>query len=217
MAEAGDTARRRIERDIHDGTQQRLLALLLDLRRIQQQAVSSSPALAGELAATSTDLATAIDELRELAHGIHPAVLTERGLGAALRTLARRAPIPVDLDLHLPHRLPERIETNAYYVIAEAFTNAVKHARATTVRIHAEADPDLLQISVEDDGVGGADPNAGSGIRGLRDRIYALGGSCQLHSPSAHGTTLRCSVPLRSAPDRHEPEGRQTTYCGGRW
>ncbi|MET7423695.1 CHASE3 domain-containing protein [Dactylosporangium sp. NPDC005555] len=205
IADVGDEARRRIERDLHDGTQQRLLALLLDLRRIQKQASTGLADVPAELATTSADLACALDELRELSHGIHPAILTERGLGAALRTLARRSSVPTELDIRLQGRLPASIETNAYYIIAEAVTNAVKHANASYIRIVVVSDEHTLRICVEDDGVGGAEPSAGSGIRGLSDRIAALGGSSRLISLPGHGTTLQGTIPL---PERPAPQTR---------
>ncbi|MEV4512636.1 CHASE3 domain-containing protein [Dactylosporangium sp. NPDC049525] len=198
IVEASDQARRKLERDLHDGTQQRLLALLLDLRRIQAPAPSASPELTEDLAAITEDLADAINDLREFSHGIHPVMLTERGLESALKTLTRRSPVPTELHIDLPFRLPPNIETSAYHVISEALTNAAKHAHATNVRVDATAEDGALRLRVKDDGVGGADPG-GSGIRGIGDRVTALGGSSRLASPPGHGTTLWFTIPL--APD----------------
>ncbi|GAA1567782.1 hypothetical protein GCM10009827_106880 [Dactylosporangium maewongense] len=196
IVEASDQARRKVERDLHDGTQQRLLALLLGLRQLQARTTAEPPGLADELATINADLAGTLDELRELSHGIHPAILTERGLESALKTLTRRSPVPAELHIHLPSRLPPNIETGAYYIIAEAFTNTAKHASASYVCVTVTADAHTLRLRIEDDGVGGADPSAGSGIRGLDDRVTALGGSSRLTSPPGQGTTLRFTIPL---------------------
>ncbi|WP_433221372.1 HAMP domain-containing protein [Dactylosporangium sp. CS-047395] len=196
IVEASDQGRRRVERDLHDGTQQRLLALLLNVRRLEENLAPGRPDVAGDLAAIHTELAGAIDELRKLSHGIHPAILTERGLGPALKTLARRAPLPVELKFNLPRRLPERVETSAYYVAAEALTNATKHAQATHVRVEATIEDRSLSLRIRDDGIGGADPTTGSGIRGLIDRVTALGGSIQVNSPANHGTRLIVTIPV---------------------
>ncbi len=196
IVEASDQARRKLERDLHDGTQQRLLALLLDLRRVHALLPPEPPEPAGELAAITDELAEAINDLREFSHGIHPVILTERGLESALKTLTRRSPVPTELHIHLPARLPPHIETSAYHVIAEALTNTAKHAHASYVRVDATADDRTLRLRIEDDGVGGADPGASSGIRGLGDRVTALGGSSRLASPPGHGTTLWFTIPL---------------------
>ncbi|MFC4046592.1 CHASE3 domain-containing protein [Dactylosporangium siamense] len=220
IVEASDQARRKLERDLHDGTQQRLLALLLDLRRIHalasapppepadeladeladERASAQPPVLTEELAEITDELADAINDLREFSHGVHPVILTERGLESALKTLTRRSPVPTELHIHLPSRLPPNIETSAYHVVAEAITNTAKHAHATRVRIDATADEQTLQLRIEDDGVGGADPSGSSGLRGLGDRVTALGGSSRLASPPGHGTTLWFTIPLNHTP-----------------
>ncbi|MET7423028.1 CHASE3 domain-containing protein [Dactylosporangium sp. NPDC005555] len=196
IVEASDQARRRVERDLHDGTQQRLLALLLDLRRIQARAPAEPGELAGDLTTAIADLSGAISDLRELSHGIHPAILTQRGLASALRTLARRSPVPAELHIQLPYRLPPNIETSAYYIVAEALTNAAKHAHAAHLHVDTTADDHTLRLCIKDDGVGGANPNSGSGLRGLSDRVTALGGSSRLASPAGQGTTLWFTIPL---------------------
>jgi signal transduction histidine kinase len=188
---AADEARRRIERDLHDGAQQHLLALALRLR---------SAAAPHEIREEITDVAAAltsvIDELREISHGIHPAILSTAGLRPALRALARRSAVPVELDVRIDGRLPEPIEVGAYYVVSEMLTNAAKHAQASAVEVEAEASGDTLRVCVSDDGVGGADPGRGSGLVGLKDRIEALGGTFAVHSPPGGGTTASCELPV---------------------
>jgi signal transduction histidine kinase len=136
------------------------------------------------------------DELREISHGIHPAILSERGLEPALRALARRSAVPVELDLHAERRLPEPIEVAAYYVVSEALTNAVKHAQASVVHVELAVRDTTAQLTIHDDGIGGADPVHGSGLVGLSDRIAALGGTVQVTSPAGDGTTLLIDIPL---------------------
>jgi signal transduction histidine kinase len=191
-----DETRRRIERDLHDGAQQRLVSLALQLRAAQATVPPDQRQLAGELDRVATGLASALDELREFARGIHPAILAEGGLPPALRTLARRAALPVQLTVHTNGRLPERIEVATYYVISEALANATKHAYASTITIDVHTQDDLLHVTVHDDGVGGADFTRGSGLVGLKDRIEALGGHLTLHSPPGTGTTLTIQLPL---------------------
>jgi signal transduction histidine kinase len=191
---AGDETRRRIERDLHDGAQQRLVSLALRLR-------SHESALPAELAQLFADVACGLDEvledLRELAHGIHPAVLSEGGLGPALKSLARRASLPVQVDVRVPARPAERIEVAVYYIVAEALTNVAKHAQASMAVVDVAATDEVVRVSVSDDGVGGADPSRGSGLLGLRDRVDALGGTLMLSSlPS--GTSLAVQLPLTS-------------------
>jgi signal transduction histidine kinase len=147
------------------------------------------------LAAAGRELALALDELRELARGLHPAVLTDRGLGAAVETLAGRAPFPVEVAAMPETRLPEPVEAGAYYLIAEALTNVAKYANASTVRVAVTASNGSLEVEVSDDGIGGADPAAGSGLRGLADRVEALGGTLTVTSPAGAGTTLRAEIP----------------------
>jgi signal transduction histidine kinase len=137
-----------------------------------------------------------IDELREISHGIHPAILSKAGLRPALRALGRRSPVPVDMDVRIKDRLPEPVEVAAYYVVSETLTNAAKHARASVVEVDAETSGRTLRVSVRDDGAGGADPARGSGLTGLKDRIEALGGTFSLHSPASAGTTVSCELPV---------------------
>ncbi|MEW2513366.1 HAMP domain-containing protein [Streptomyces sp. NPDC046870] len=193
---AADQARRRIERDLHDGAQQRLLSLVLELRAAQNAVPVDRPELRARVVRVGETLLAALDDLRELARGIHPAILSEGGLPPALRALARRSLVPVELDVDVPRRLPEPVEVAAYYVVSEALANTAKHARASCVRVRAHAGDDVLLLCVHDDGVGGAVPGQGSGLVGLSDRVGALGGTLTLHSPSGHGTTLRARLPL---------------------
>jgi signal transduction histidine kinase len=150
-------------------------------------------------------LASVFDELREISHGIHPAVLSERGLGPALRALARRSAVPVELDLHAEQRLPEHVEVAAYYVISEAVTNAVKHAHAFVVHVELEVRDQTARLAIRDDGIGGADPAHGSGLIGLSDRIAALGGTLQVTSPAGQGTTLVIKIPLKGQSSAGSP------------
>jgi PAS domain S-box-containing protein len=195
---AGDEERRRLERNLHDGAQQRLVALSLALR-LAQARVASDPGGAIELLAGAADeLAQALEDLRELARGIHPAVLTDRGLNAALEGLAARTPLPVELTT-LDERLPEPIEAAAYYVVAEAITNVVKHADASSVAVRLAAANGTVTIEVADDGVGAADPSSGTGLRGLADRLAALDGRLRVESPPSGGTRVVAQIPLPAA------------------
>ncbi|MET7403415.1 AAA family ATPase [Dactylosporangium sp. NPDC005572] len=198
---AADQARRRIERDLHDGAQQRLVTLALHLRAAQAALTPEFDAIAGELDRAVGGATGALEELRETARGIHPAILTEGGLRPALRMLARRSPIPVDLGMPAVGRLPEQVEVSAYYIVAEALTNAAKHARASAVTITVEADMAdpagaVLRVDVRDDGAGGADFAQGTGLAGLKDRVDALSGRIYLDSPRGVGTSLRVELPL---------------------
>ncbi|HTF51339.1 MAG TPA: GAF domain-containing sensor histidine kinase [Pseudonocardia sp.] len=193
---AADQTRRRIERDLHDGAQQRLVSLALQLRNARAGVPPELDALAAELDELAAEATGALDELREIARGIHPAVLAKGGLRAALRTLARRAPIPVHLDVRAEGRLPEHVEVSAYYVVAEALTNAAKHARASAVAVEVDAADAFLRVAVRDDGAGGADFTRGTGLVGLKDRVEALGGRISLDSPRGAGTSLRVELPL---------------------
>jgi signal transduction histidine kinase len=190
---AADQARRRIERDLHDGAQQRLVSLALQLRATQ---AAMPHELGAQLDHAVAEAAGALDELNEIAHGIHPAILAERGLAPTLKTLARRSPIPVDLQVQVNDRLPEPVEVSAYYVIAEALTNAAKHARASTVSVQIEVAGDVLLLEVRDDGAGGGDYSRGTGLAGIKDRVEALGGRIFLDSPPGAGTNLRVQLPL---------------------
>jgi signal transduction histidine kinase len=199
---AADETRRRIERDLHDGIQQRLVSLGLELRAAQATVPGQLDELEGALARAAEGLTSVLGELREISHGLHPAILSEGGLEPALRALRRRSPIPVELDLHPKRRLPGRVEVAAYYVVSEALTNAAKHARASVVNVELDTHDAILQLAIRDDGIGGADPDQGSGLIGLSDRIEALGGTLQVTSPAGNGTTLLIEVPL---------EGQQTS------
>ncbi|HEY0687403.1 MAG TPA: GAF domain-containing protein [Kribbella sp.] len=194
IVEASDEARRRIERNLHDGAQQCLLALALRLRFAA--APHESEEISAELTDVAAGLVDVIDDLREICRGIHPAILTRAGLRPALRALGRRSAIPVDMDVRIDGRLPEPIEVGAYYVVSEMLTNAAKHARASVVEVHAEASNGTLRVCVRDDGVGGADPVRGSGLVGLKDRTEALGGTFSIHSPAGGGTTACCELPV---------------------
>jgi signal transduction histidine kinase len=209
---AADTARRRIERDLHDGAQQRLVSLALQLRRSTQASPRpGADALATQMELVAGEITGVLDELREIARGIHPAILAEGGLRPALMTLARRSAMPVrldlDLELELDRRLPEPVELAAYYVINEALANTAKHAHATSMDIQVAAGGGFLRICVRDDGHGGADPSHGTGLVGLIDRVEALGGQLTLHSPPGAGTTLNVALPL-TAPTPPEVAGR---------
>jgi signal transduction histidine kinase len=192
---ASDEARRRIERDLHDGTQQRLVSLGLAARAAEGNVPTDWDDLRAELSRIAAGLTEAVAELQEFSRGIHPAILSERGLGPALRTLARRSLVPVDLDVSTNARFPEPIETAAYYVASEALANAMKHARASHVVISLAAPSGSLLLSIRDDGVGGADPARGSGLAGLTDRVEALGGSIQVYSAAGAGTRITVDLP----------------------
>jgi PAS domain S-box-containing protein len=194
---AGDVERRRLERNLHDGAQQRLVTLSLALRLALAKLDSDPAAARASLAEACDELAVALDELRELARGLHPAVLSERGLRAAVESVASRAPVPVEIADVSDERLPEPVEAAAYYLIAEALTNVTKYAQASTVRVRVAASDASVVVEVSDDGVGGADPAGGSGLRGLADRVEALGGSLEVVSPAGAGTSLRAEIPAK--------------------
>jgi signal transduction histidine kinase len=193
---AADEARRRIERDLHDSTEQQLVSLMLELRAALNKAPPAVDELRAQVARTERTLSRVLDELREISHGIHPAILSKGGLEQALAALARRSAVPVELDLRADGRLPEHLEVAAYYVVSEALTNAAKHAHASVVHVEVEARDAIVLLVIRDDGVGGADLGRGSGLVGLRDRIEALGGTLQVASPAGSGTTLRIKIPL---------------------
>jgi signal transduction histidine kinase len=190
---AADQERRRIERDLHDGIQQRLVTLVLDVRAAETGLPADTAAQLGEIA---DGLTSALDELRELSRGIHPAILSEGGLAPALKALTRRSNVPAELDADVPTRLPEPVEVAAYYLVCEALTNTAKYADASTVHIHARLRDGRLRVAVRDDGVGGATPGSGSGLVGLTDRVEALGGTLSITSPPGQGTTLVADLPL---------------------
>ena len=193
---AADATRRRVERDLHDGAQQRLVSLALNLRAAQAVAQSGTAGVAQQLDRVATGLDGVLDELREIARGLHPAILAEGGLQPALKTLARRSAVPVRLDIQVARRLPEPVETAAYYTVAEALTNTAKHARATIADIDVAEGDETLHLRIRDDGRGGADFSHGSGLVGLKDRAEALGGHLELASPPEAGTTLDITLPL---------------------
>ncbi|HEV7640473.1 MAG TPA: GAF domain-containing protein [Gaiellaceae bacterium] len=193
---AADETRRRIERDLHDGIQQRLVSLALKVRMAETMAPRPWNEIQGELSLLADDLVAALEALREISRGIHPAILSEGGLEPALKTLARRCPLPVALDVQTDSRLDEALEVTAYYVVSEAFTNAVKHAKASILELAVKSGDDHLALTISDDGVGGADPSRGSGLIGLRDRVEAVGGTISVVSPSGGGTTLHVLIPM---------------------
>jgi len=195
IVEAQDDARRRLERNLHDGAQQRLVALSLSLRLAQAQLRTNPDASDLLLDASREELAQALEELRELARGIHPAVLTDRGLPEALEALAARTPLPIDLE-GPDARLPGPVEAAAYYVVSEALANVTKYAEASSVRVQIAQQNGSAVVEVSDDGVGGADPERGSGLRGLADRLAALNGTLVVQSPRGEGTCIRAEIPL---------------------
>jgi signal transduction histidine kinase len=195
MLRIGLEERRRLERDLHDGAQQRLVSMALNIR-IARAKLNEDPLAADQLLETaSTELASALEELRELARGIHPAVLTDRGLATALETLASRAPVPVELAELPDERLPEAVELAAYFVVAEGLTNVAKYAQASHATVGVARENGRLVVQVSDDGVGGANPDDGTGLRGLSDRIAVLEGRLEIDSERGRGTTLRAQIP----------------------
>jgi signal transduction histidine kinase len=195
---AADQTRRRLERDLHDGIQQRLVSLALKAGTIAMLPPQPVGKIRGELSLLADGLGTALDELRELSHGIHPAILSEAGLGPALEALARRSAVPVELQVNPGPRLGQHIEAAGYYIASEAITNVAKHAQATVIAIRLDGSDGALTLSITDDGIGGADPGRGSGIIGLKDRVEALGGTISILSPPGHGTTLHIQIPGHS-------------------
>jgi signal transduction histidine kinase len=194
VLEAGQAERKRLERDLHDGAQQRLVALALQLKLLEKQFAGDARAKE-RLDVAQREVALSLEELRDLARGIHPAVLSAHGLSVALEQVAARAPVPVQLDLDLPARLPEPVELAAYFVVCEALANVGKYAQATSVRVVVARRNGLAVVEVVDDGVGGADDGKGSGLRGLADRVEALGGRLEVVSPSGRGTMLTAELP----------------------
>jgi signal transduction histidine kinase len=196
---AADHTRRRIERDLHDGAQQRLVTLAMELRAVQASVPDGAQELRSQLGDLAGQASAAVDDLRELARGIHPAVLAEGGLRPALGALARRSSVPVRLDVRGAQRLPEQIEIAAYYVVSEALTNAAKHAGATAVEVDVDAGDAGLRLRVSDDGRGGADLAGGSGLVGLKDRVEALGGRLSVGTVDGSGTLVEAELPLDAA------------------
>jgi len=195
---AADSARRRLERNLHDGAQQRLLSLGLELRAAESTLRSSDNPVADQLSQIVGGLTGVSEELREISRGLHPAVLSKGGLGPALKAVARRSAVPVELNLSLAGRLPEPVEAAAYYVVAESLTNVARHAHASEVTVGASVDDARLRMTIRDDGDGGADPGSGSGLIGLIDRVEAIGGRIDLSSPPGEGTTLDVTIPLEA-------------------
>ncbi len=195
---AGDEARRRIERDLHDGAQQQLVTLALKLRSLASTIPAELKELHADIGEVAAGMGGVLDELRELSRGIHPAVLSQGGLRPALKALARRAPLPVEVDVELPARPPERVEVAIYYMVAEALTNVAKHGQASVAVVHVDTSDGGARFSVSDDGVGGADPSRGSGLLGLRDRVQALNGTMSLSSPPGGGTSIVVEIPQAS-------------------
>jgi GAF domain-containing protein len=203
---AGDEMRRRIERDLHDGAQQQLVSLMLELKKAEAAPPCEECGLHAHLVQTGRALADVLDGLQEISRGVHPAILSKGGLGPAFKALSRRSAVPVELNARAERRLPAHIEVAAYYVASEALANAAKHASASVVTIELDAQDPLLRLEIRDDGVGGADPSQGSGLVGLSDRIEALGGRFELTSPTGRGTAIAITVPLETQVS-HEAQG----------
>ena len=191
-----DETRRRFERDLHDGVQQRLISLSLELRTAEALIQGDREELRTQLARIGEGLSEVLEDLREFSRGLHPAIVSEGGLAPALKALARRSALPVELDLHVDRRLPESVEVAAYYVVSEAMANAAKHAEASLTKITAQTRNGMLDLTFRDDGVGGADPTRGTGLTGLADRVEALGGRVAIISPPGHGTSIHLELPV---------------------
>ena len=194
LVAAADAERRRLERDLHDGAQSRFVAIALELRRAHDKAPPGSD-VARMLERAIAELGAGLDELRDLARGIHPAVLTERGLDAALDALAARAPLPVEIDGTVGGRVAEAVEIAAYFAVSEALANVAKYAGATHATVRVEHRAGRLVVEIADDGIGGARPEDGSGLQGIADRVGALDGRLHLHSPAGAGTRVRVEIP----------------------
>ena len=210
IVEAGDEARRRLERDLHDGAQQQLVALALELRLLKRKA-SSDPETDELVDRASDKLAAALDDLRELARGIHPTILTARGLGPAVETATDRFPLEIETEIDLEERYPPPVEATGYFVVTEALTNIAKYAQPTQVRVRVAREHDDLVVEVVDDGIGGADPRGGSGLRGLIDRLAAVDGELAIDSPRGKGTRLVARIPARPVPTQVEGDGESAT------
>ena len=205
LVAASDEARRRIERDLHDGTQQRLVSLALAARAAEAELPKQSADVREKLSSIATGLGEAVEDLQELSRGIHPAILTEAGLGPALETLALRSPIPVGLNVGTRERLAEPVEVAAYFIASESLANAAKHSQASHIAVLLAFENERLRLSILDDGIGGADPGRGSGLTGLRDRVEALGGTLTIESGSGAGTSVTATLP--AGDDAGEPTG----------
>jgi signal transduction histidine kinase len=223
IVEGADAARRRIERDLHDGAQQQLVALAVALRTARLRLRRDPEAAGALLDAAAEDLEVAMRDLRDLARGIHPAILSDRGLGPALEALAERLPLPVEIAASPEGRLPDAVEAAAYFVVTEALTNVVRYAHASRARVAVTRLGDSVRVEVADDGVGGADPDNGTGLRGLADRVAALDGRLEVDSARGIGTTVHALIPCRveTSPEptndspRHEPDGHRETQASG--
>ncbi|GLY86844.1 sensor histidine kinase [Actinoallomurus iriomotensis] len=217
---------RRLERDLHDGVQQRLIALGVELRLAESDVLPADECLRERLSQAVQSLMSIVDDLREIARGIHPAILSRGGLEAALNTLARRSAVPVTVTVEVGRKLGDRVEVTVYYSVCEALTNAVKHANPSRIQVDLRTEGAVLRLSVRDDGAGGADPARGTGLIGLRDRVEALGGSMCLTSPPGRGTTFTASIPIdaglsgssgaASAVRRRPAVRRRRVRAGGR-
>jgi signal transduction histidine kinase len=194
---ASDQARRRFERDLHDGAQQHVISLGLALRAVEASIPAEHQQLRNQVSNVIDGVVGVSTELQQISRGIHPAILSKGGIGPAIKTLARRSAFPVEIDLNVDRRMPESVEVAAYYVVAEALTNTAKHAQASHVNVSAVDDDDELRLTINDDGIGGAVAGAGSGLIGLKDRVEALGGRLDVSSPAGSGTTLTVVIPLR--------------------
>jgi len=212
IVEAGDAARRRIERDLHDGAQQRLVALALILARLESRLEPGS-APARELTVARAELDAALEDLRELARGIHPSILTDHGLEAALEAVAGRSTVPVELDLDACGELPSSVQTTAYFVVLEALTNASKHAHSDRIEVRIGLGERHATVEVRDHGGGGADPSQGSGLSGLADRVSALGGTLEIESAAGLGTTVRARMPVAAGAKASREAASELEYA----
>jgi signal transduction histidine kinase len=204
---AADETRRRIERDLHDGTQQRLVSLAIELRAAEGRVPADLPEAKAMFSQAAKGLAETVEDLQEISRGIHPAILSTGGLTPAIRTLARRSAVPVELDVRVERRLPPAVEVAAYYIVSEALTNVAKYAEASLVEVTVQADDGAIELRVRDDGIGGADPGRGSGLIGLKDRVEALGGTITVSGGQGEGTSIAATIPIdpRSPLDADRP------------
>jgi signal transduction histidine kinase len=208
---AADETRRRIERDLHDGTQQRLVALALELRAAEARVPAEMAEQRAMFSHAAKGLAETVADLQEISRGIHPAILSKGGLEPAIKTLARRSPVAVELDLQVGHRLPPQVEVAAYYLVSEALTNVAKYAHASMVHVDVHAGDRVVELSVRDDGIGGADPSRGSGLIGLRDRVEALGGTMTVAGAHGSGTAVVARIPIDGRLAIDTDSGRHAT------
>jgi signal transduction histidine kinase len=207
---AADETRRRIERDLHDGTQQRLVSLAIELRAAESRVPADQAEHRAVFSHAIKGLVQTLKILQEISRGIHPAILSKGGLKPAIKTLARRAAVPVELDLQVEERFPPQVEVAAYYVVAEALTNVDKYARATVAHVDIHANESDLELTIRDDGVGGADPSRGSGLVGLRDRVEALGGTITVAGGPGEGTSIAARIPIDGMLPRDAESQRAT-------